>query len=110
MQNLYPTANLQVESTVANLHRRGLTISKTSSRMPPVSPIHRTKLTPKQQESYLTISSSTNTGHHSKWHQPALKSKQPEISHDSYYVIDRFHFKSFLSGMLISMILMVILS
>ena len=83
MQSSFPIAHPLVVSTVETQATKDWITSRTLLHSQRVSPIHRTKLTPRQLQSYSTISLSTSTGHHSKWQAPVSRSKQPVTSHGS---------------------------
>ena len=104
----YPRANPLVVSTQEN-RLTDSTTYRISSRIAPVCPTQRTKLTPRQRQSYLAISSNINTGPHSKWQAPVSKSKQLETLQDNSCDTAPLVSKSFLKGMLTSAILMIVL-
>ena len=92
MLNFYPIHNQQ-----RNLQMWASQMRRNSLRIAPVSAIPPINLTLKHQKNLSDTSSNTNTGHHSKWYQPVLKSPQHEISLDKFSDIDLLAFKNFLN-------------
>ena len=77
MLNWYPTVNplWNLEIWASQMRRNSLRIAPVSA----ILPINSTQTHPKNSSDTW---SSTNTGAHSKWSQPALKSPQPETLPD----------------------------
>jgi hypothetical protein len=85
-----PQSNLQIWAS--RMH-------KNSSRIAPVSAIHRTSSIQRHQRSLSDILSNTHTGVPSRWCLLAWRSPPPETSPDRYSDTDHSHSKSSASAM-----------